>query len=295
MELFLLFSVISAFLLAIATLLAKHVIDLGVEDCTFLGSIYSWPFFLAFILIGLVKGGMVLDLKMSLMSFLAGSMYFAVLIYYLKGLGSEEASRFIPVLSINTVFLAILSFVFLGETFTRLEYTGMLMAVFGAFLISIEDLGHLKQLHSRTATFIALGMAAVQASRDLIVEFMTQTVQIWPVLFWMGLGGITTSFIVLGIFERQEFEFSRLIDEKSMMVIGGLHALGYVFYAVAISIGAAAKASAVLRINPIFVFLGATALAFVDPGFIEEEKEWDKIIQKLVASLIIIVGVLLLR
>lgn len=293
MSLFLILSVAAALLFATATILAKHFLDLGINDYLFVGPIYCWPFFSAFILLGLYMGGISLSLSLILPAVLAGCLYGVVLIYYLKGLGSEEASRFIPVLSFNTIFLAILSFIFLGESFSQTEYIGMALAVIGAILISVEDINHVKQLHSKAGTMIAISIAILQAFRDLIVDFVTQTVPIWPTLFWMGVGGFILSFGVLLTKRKSEIRAENLINKRNMIFVGSVQALAYVLYATAISIGTAAEASAIIRLNPMFVFIGATALAFIAPNFIEEEKNWSKIIQKLIAATIIILGVIL--
>lgn len=80
-----------------------------------------------------------------------------------------------------------------------------------------------------------------------------------------------------------------------MIGVGGLRSLGFLFYTVAISLGPAAKASAVLKLNSMLVFAGATVIGFFAPEFIEEDTGKRKVLQKLIASSFIILGVFLVR
>jgi drug/metabolite transporter (DMT)-like permease len=294
METFLLFSLAAAFLIATSNILVKHFLDLGIEDHVFVGAIYSLPFFIFFTALGLVQGSFVLEPTTIVLSGLAGAFYGVVLINYMKGMDSEEASRFIPLLSLSTVFIALLSFLLLGDTFTQVEYLGMGLAVIGAVMLSVEGIDQLKQLHSRRGTLFGILAALIIAFRDTIIEYLTQSLELWSILFWMGIGGFMFSLSILATRDFQKLSLSCILERRKMVSVGFLHALGYIFYATAISVGAAAKVSAVMRLNPLLVFLGTTSLAFLIPDFVDEETDWKKIVQKLAAAIVIIIGVFLL-
>lgn len=296
MELFLVFSVAAAFLFASASLLSKHFLDIGVEDHVFVGSIFGWPFFGLFMALGLYKGGVVMETVFAASSFAAGALYSLILMLYLKGLHEQEASRFIPTLALNTVFLAILSFIFLGQGFSLIEYLGIGLTVLGAILMSLENpLESLKDFNSKLGVVLAVIVAALIAVRDLLLDFATLSFDIWPALLWMGLGGLAFSLSVLLISRRDKLNYSAFRDSFDMLGVGFVRSTGFLSYAIAISLGPATKASAVLKLNGMLVFLGATLIALVKPGYIEEEVDGWKVPQKFIASALIIVGVLLVR
>ncbi len=295
MQSFVLFAVLAAVLFASASLLSKHLLAVEVEDRLFTGAIFGWPFFVLYILLGLYRGGLVFQPVFSMTMALAGAIYSLVLILYLRGLSEDEASRFIPTIAVNTVLVAVLSFVFLGKTFGPVEYLGMFLAFAGAFILSLKTSIRRVRFSSRKASGLALITAFLIAFRDILIDSATASYSLWSGLLWMGLGGLAASFVVLTVWRREELGFARISRQKKMLGVGSLRATGFLAYAVSISLGPAAKASAVLKLNSLLVFLGATALAVMRPGFIQEEVGKAVTVQKLVASLMILAGILMVR
>ncbi|MFB6115152.1 MAG: EamA family transporter, partial [Candidatus Nanohalobium sp.] len=273
MEAFILFAAFAAVLFASASILSKHFLDLEIEDHVFTGAVFGWPFFLLFTALGLLKGTFFFKPAFSITMAAAGGLYSVILILYLKGLSEGEASRFIPTLAVNTIILAVLSFIFLGKTFTLGEYFGMFLTFAGATVLSLETSLKEIKLNSRKASGLALLTAFLIASRDLLMDFATASFSIWSGFLWMGIGGLATSLTVLTVSRKGKLGIENLKEHSKMIGVGGLRATGFLAYAVAISLGPAAKASAVLKLNSMLVFLGATTLAIVNPALLRKKQE----------------------
>lgn len=296
MQSFAFFAVLAAAFFAFASILSKHLLTVEVDDHVFTGSIFSWPFFLLFIAVGLARGELVTDIAFVFASAGAGALYALILVLYLKGLNKEEASRFIPTIALNTVFLAVLTFIFTGEVFSVTEYLGMSMAVLGAITLSLKDpLHNLKKFSSRKGTGLAVAIAFLIAFRDLALDLATAKYSVWAAFFWMGIGGFAFSLIALLFLRPKKIGLEKILEQKNMIGVGSVRSIGFLMYLISISLGPAAKSSAILKINGLLVFLGATALSYVRPDFVEESRDIRTIIQKLLGALLIVIGVILVR
>lgn len=160
MESYIFFALVAAVIFASASILSKHFLGLKIEDHVFTGAVFGMPFFILFLILGFMQGSIILEGLFPIASFSAGALYSLILILYLRGLSEEEASRFVPTIALNTIFLAALSFLLLGQYFSVVEYLGMFFAVLGAILISLENpLEDLEEFHSRIGTLLALLVA----------------------------------------------------------------------------------------------------------------------------------------
>lgn len=289
----LLFSLLASMFFAATSLFDKFFVDKEVDDYVFAGSIYTLPLFLVMIGVGLFQSSFAFVLSSTFFGLLAGVLYFVVLVFYLKGVSEEDVSRFVPSLSLNTVFIAVISAVFLGESLGFVVYLGILMTVFGAFLISLENpVSSLKEFQSGKAVFLALGIAGLQSVRDVVIKLGSNQVEIWTIVLWMGIGGAVISSMSLLMFRRGRL--NQVKDHERFIAVGGLRSLGYLSFMVAISLGSVTLASAVLKTNGMFVFLGATALS-LSGKMIHESKDKKIILQKFLASAMIVTGVIIMK
>ena len=287
------FSLIASLLFAVTELFDKFFVDREIEDYIFGGIIYALPLVIVMTILGFVKSSLIYHFQSILFGSIAGGLYFTVLVLYLKGISQEDVSRFIPTLSLNTVFIAVISVFLLGESLGYFIYTGILMTVTGAFLISLENpLSSLKEFQSGKAVFLALGIAALQAIRDILIKTSSNNVEIWTIVLWMGIGGTFISFLNLIMFRKDRV--GEIKDHKRFIGVGGIRSLGYLSFMIAISLGSVTMASAVLKTNGMFVFFGATILSISD-RMLNESKERKVILQKFLASGIIVSGVIILE
>ncbi|MFB6116046.1 MAG: EamA family transporter [Candidatus Nanosalina sp.] len=283
------FSLLASVLFAATGLFDKFFVDTEIDDYIFGGTIYTIPLVLIMTAIGLVKSDIFYHSQSMMIGSIAGGLYFTILVLYLKGVSEEDVSRFIPSLSVNTVIIAIISALFLGEKLGVVVYLGILMTVVGAFLISLENpVSSLREFQSGKAVALALIIAGLQATRDILIEVASSNVEIWTVVLWMGIGGTALSTLTFLAFRREKI--GQIKNHKEFIAVGGMRSLGYLSFMIAISLGSVTMASAVLKTNGMFVFFGATVLS-LSGRMLDESKDRKIILQKFLASGMIVTGV----
>lgn len=287
------FSLLASVLFAATGLFDKFFVDTEIDDYVFGGTIYTLPLVLVMTAIGLLKSDLFYHVSSMIIGSIAGGLYFTILVLYLKGVSEEDVSRFIPSLSVNTVIIAIISALFLGENLGLLVYLGILMTVAGAFLISLENpISSLREFQSGKAVGLALVIAGLQATRDILIKLASSNVEIWTIVLWMGIGGTFMSTLTLLTFRREKLQ--EIKEHKEFIAVGGMRSLGYLSFMIAISLGSVTMASAVLKTNGMFVFFGATLLS-LSGRMLNESKDRRVILQKFLASGMIVTGVIIME
>jgi drug/metabolite transporter (DMT)-like permease len=285
-----LFAISAAIVWAGVNLLDKFVMDNEISDFVVAGSVCGISIFFVQSLATLALFDISLDGLSILFGLVTGTIYTGGLVAYYYGIKEEDVSRFIPTTSLGTVFVVILSFIFLSESFTPLIYVGIASTVAGAFLISLEDPIHdLERFQSGRATLLALLAASMFASRDVIFKFATFSFSEWSIIFWMGIGGIFCCAILL-VWKKDKLKGGRK-GEEHLVLIGVFTALGYFLMARAISIGPVSLVSATLKTQMIVVFLASVILSRFHPGIVSEDTDRTIIAQKFLALILIILGV----
>lgn len=287
------FSLLASVLFAATGLFDKFFVDTEIDDYVLGGTIYTLPLVLVMTAIGLLKSDLFYHSSSMIIGSIAGGLYFTILVLYLKGVSEEDVSRFIPSLSVNTVIIAIISTLFLGENLGLLVYLGILMTVAGAFLISLENpISSLREFQSGKAVGLALVIAGLQATRDILIKLASSNVEIWTIVLWMGIGGTFMSTLTLLTFRREKLQ--EIKEHKEFIAVGGMRSLGYLSFMIAISLGSVTMASAVLKTNGMFVFFGATLLS-LSGRMLNESKDRRVILQKFLASGMIVTGVIIME
>jgi drug/metabolite transporter (DMT)-like permease len=213
-----------------------------------------------------------------------------MLLYY-SGIETEEVSRFIPTLSTTTIFTVLIAFLVLGEKFTVPVYIGIISVVAGAVLISMKDLQHFK---SSRGFVLAITAALFFAFRNIFLKFSTGGTELWSVLFWAGIGGFIVSSAFLS-YHRSRIGKVDQEGEEHLLFIGFLSALGYFAYSKSISLGTASLASAVLKVKILLVFMASMIISKLHPEIIEEDMDRITILQKALAALLILGGVVAIQ
>lgn len=287
------FALSAALVWAGVNLFDKFVVDNEISDFWIAGSVCGVSLFLFQGAGSLILGNFSISLQNILPGFVAGILYTIALFAYYYGMKEEDVSRFIPTTSVSTVFVAVLSFAFLGESFNIYVYTGIASTVIGAFLISLEDPIHsLENFQSGHATLLAFLAAFLFASRDVIYKFATYQLTEWSALFWMSIGGLITSSLVL-IRKKDNLQEKKL-GIIHLSFIGILTAIGYFFMAKAISLGPVSLVSATLKTQLIAVFIGSITLSKINKG-VSEEIDKTILLQKTLAIALIISGVITIQ
>ena len=282
--------ILAAFLWALVDLSGKFVMDKEVGDAFLAAGTSGIPEFLILTFVALYFSGIITSLSVIIPSLSVGVFYAVALYTYYLGVEEEDIDRFVPTLSLTTIFTLFLAYFFLGESFSLLVYLGIVGIIAGAVLISMKGI---HTFQSKKGFLIGILTALLFSLRDVILKFATMNVSFWSVLFWVGVGGSLTSlFFLLFRFSVVEKSFT---GEKHLLEIGFLATFGYLTYVIAISLGPVSLVGAMIKVKILMVFLGSTAISRVHPEIIYEKLDKITIIQKLIAIIVIILGVFLIQ
>jgi len=231
----------------------------------------------------------------ALMAVASGAIGTVGTVFYLKAVSREEASRVVPLAYMSVLFVAALSYVFLGEVFGIATYAGMAALLAGAVLMSYRRAG--RRVLPVTPV---LGMVLVSAFMNAVANVIDKTFlgayDYWTLLFWGYFGGLA----VIACFfldRRNRVHFPKLSDlagRRRMWVLLASTILIYfaadVTWLAAISQAPVSIVAAMSTTEPLFVLVLAAASSVFTPKLLKEEIEGSKVALKLAAIVLIMLG-----
>lgn len=290
-----LYALLSAFLYTLVGLVDKFIVDNEIENYQLASAFCGIPIYTVFISSGLLLGSPFLPFELMALGTFLGFIYTFSLFSYYSGLSKEEASRFIPLLSLNTVFLVFLSFIFLDESFSVPVYAGITSVVVGGLLISLKDpLESLRRFKSTRAVYIGVLSALLSSFSALGVKYMTGFAGNWSIMFWLGVGGILSTLVLL-FHNRNRLNRSKIRGYEHLLTIGLLTSVGYIMFVNALSRGPASLVSTFLKTKSVILFFATILLTRIHPDLIHEELDRKTLVQKAVAILMILGGVAIIH
>ncbi len=283
----------AAFIWAISSLFDKFILSHELKDpllATAISGIVSSPIFLIPALF--LKSSILISFNLILIIFFAGIFAVIAFYFYLVAVRSAEISRVSSFLSITPIFVLFFAFVFLGERLTSLNYFGIVLLVFGSFLISLKKNSHSKYNISK-AFFIILLASLFYALRDVIVKFASLNISIWSVMFWLGLGICFTS-VFMFIKHHPHLRKKAVKGIRHLIFIRIISSISLLIFLVAVSLASVSLVSALVKLQILLVFIGTLVLSNFHPHILKEKITAPIVIQKLVAIIAILAGAFLL-
>ncbi len=125
--------------------------------------------------------------------FLFSLFFFTGHIFFISALYKLDASTFAPFFQLQSVFVLILAFLFLGERFPAQSYIYILIMIVGSILVSLDEKISLKS-YFRLAILLIISMQFFHAISNLFVGFALKSMNSFTAIFW---GDITTIFLAL--------------------------------------------------------------------------------------------------
>jgi uncharacterized membrane protein len=290
MELWMLLAAGSALGWAFVVLLDKFVVDSEIDSTKGTGGLHAFFNCLAVTVVSMVLGGISFSVTFLMAGLVLGVLYVLANYFWFSGVGEEEVSRFAPVLSFDVAFIALLSFFFLQQSFTLPVYGGMALTIMGCVLISLENpLESLSKMKSKWALIAALAAAFTYSVREVFFQHVSSGVDIWNLLFYYGVFGALFSLTL--VYQAREDLKGRLEGVEHMVLSGLISGGSQAAFFLAVSLGSASLVSTITKTRFLVIFFGATAISRLHPEIMHEPLETRVLVQKLVATLMIIVGV----
>ncbi|MFU8867156.1 EamA family transporter [Natronococcus sp.] len=315
-----LYAFLTAGIYAVIALLSKVVSGVEIDDPLTLAIYNCIPFYAVYVLVGLalewpairnslagvggegVAGAEPVPIAIALGFGVVSTIAYGV---YYWGLVNGDVSRFVPALSLETVFVLVLGFVILDEAFPSGVYAGVGLVVFGALFISYDRAaGSIRE----SLTFSTVGVAVLAAIAFAVfntgMKVLTDGFGTVEILFWISLGGLLSIAAVVP-FRREGIEPNpadllagrvRLTKGTKLLLVGGLlNAVGLFTFIRALEHGPVSLATAITKLDVMMVFVGALALSKLAPALLEEQFDPFTLAQKASASMIVLAGSALIQ
>ena len=217
--------------------------------------------------------------------------------FYSKALLLEEVSRLITLFQLIPVFVAILSVIFLNEILDLQKYLGIMIIVLASILISFRKIKGKSSFSSALKYMIPFSL--IIAIYSIMEKYLLSYFEFWSLFFWNIIGAFMGILILLS-FKKPRKQFTKTlptVGAKNLFItfIGeGIYIIGTLFSLMAFSLVEASIVSALLGLQPFYLFFYTILLSMFLPKILNEELTKRVITLKLIAISIMFIGTYLI-
>jgi transporter family protein len=220
---------------------------------------------------------------------------FTILLYffYFKAMQIQEASRVVPLAYLSQLFILIMAAVFLNEVLTPLKYLGIFLLVIGAILISVKNFSKISFGKAFWWMILAAGFSAVNV---ILTKHLLNLADFWTIFGYKGIGMFVGSIPITYLYFGELVKTTKQYGKKviiAMSVSESLTALGILFSIIAMSIGYVTLVNALFSVQPFFVLLFTVLLSTFFPNILKEEINKSIIFLKVLAIILMFIGIIL--
>jgi drug/metabolite transporter (DMT)-like permease len=214
-------------------------------------------------------------------------------IFYNKSMIDEEASRVIPLIYLDSIFVVILAYIFLGEVFNFQKYLGIVLILIGGILILFKR--STKKWHfSSVLKFIVIA-GVLWAISSVLSKYVLGFIDYYSITVWQFVGYfITVPFFLSSTRIRRNFlKDIKKVDKKVfwLMIINTLiYLIAVLSFYFATSIGSISLVYAIASTQPFFIFAYSFIITKFAPDIIKEDIDKSTIFLKILAIVLIFLG-----
>lgn len=234
----------------------------------------------------------------SLAGLIPGVLLMAAWIAYLRALQLEEVSRVMSLTFVYPIFI-FLGTGLLGEALSLKSYAGSALLLISAFLASYR--------HSQDRDFMAFSPALkylfcfwiLVAAYSVLVKMLLFQMDEWQIYFLSSIGSLLAAGPILAI--RAVRSESLAIFHRGLPVIGAVlleetfDFSGRICMIFAYALGSVALVSSVAALQPLIVLSYIVVLSLFQPGLLREEIGRDTLALKLIAVVLVALGIFLIQ
>lgn len=228
----------------------------------------------------------------------AGFLLIIYLIPYYEAMKREETSRVIPLFGFVPVFTLIMSSIFLHEGMGVRQIIGMLIVVFGGFLLSVKRVeGRL--FRPRPALWFMLVSSVLYALVNVLFRFVAHgvTVTFWSVLAYEYLGkGIAGILLLLVPQIRASIVRQFQMIKKSVGILvanDGINITAETAEGFALTLASAPMVNIIGGVQPFITLAFGLFLTLFFPHIIREDISKTALAHKLISIILMFVGLYL--
>jgi uncharacterized membrane protein len=290
------FALIAGVLWSIVSIFEKHIIGHEYHDPIAATVIKSYVIFALFSCGSFFAGkGITNDLSLIFTSLLGGIALSIAIFFYYKSLVGGDISRVVPVFSTAPFFTLILAGIFLHEQFAMIAYAGVFAIAAGSMIMGMEE--SQRNIKIDHAVLMALGVAFFSSLRTVLMKNPVDAVSVWPLLFWIGLGGLAfaTPMLIVHYHRIEAYNEKQARRGLSHFVVADImDALGHLSLFIAIGLGSVSLVTAILHTKSLIIFIAASIVGAIWPNFINEKISRPILAKKAAGTALIIFGALLI-
>ena len=245
-------------------------------------------------------GNVYFEFPWTLLSVLNGLILYTSFILYNKAMMFEEASKIVPLIFLNPIFVLPLAVVFLNEILNPVKYLGVILLTTSAILISYKKTEDKRYEFSRALPLMLI-LDLLLACCNIIAKYTLNFIDYWSFFHWSAIGGfIGGGLLLLSRYHRENFkrDISKIkIDSVFLM----LFILGFVIYFIAtiffykaMSLQYISIIAVIPSIQPFVVFIYTLILSTFAPNYLSEKIDKSTVSVKVSSFILIILGTLLI-
>jgi len=235
-----------------------------------------------------------IGLNMFLVSALAGILFTLGLLFMFIALVKDEVSRVTPLIGgLQPIFVFALAFFLLDERLLFNQILAFALILIGGIFITIQS-G--KSTKSRAKMFwLSVLSSFLFAASFVLTKYVFNNVDFISGFIWIRIGSFIAASTFLLSKNQRTAIFHNTVNAKKGVTIAfilgqGAGALSFVMINWAISMGSVTLVNALQGLQYVFLFLLVFLLAKKYPNLLDEDLHKKVIIQKVVAILLIAIG-----
>jgi len=214
---------------------------------------------------------------------------------YNKSMLDEEASRVVPLVYLDSIFVVILAYIFLGEVFNFQKYLGIILIVAGGILISLKKMVK-KWCFSSAVKFILIA-GFLWAISSIISKYTLNFTDYFSLTAFQMLGYIIFGplFLLSNRIRKNFLSCMKRFDKKAfllMISVTLIYLIGVLSFYFAASISSISLVYAIVSTQPFFIFTYMLIITKMAPGIVKEEIDKSTILLKIIAICLIFLGTL---
>lgn len=229
----------------------------------------------------------------ALLCIIAGFIHTTYVYPYYRSLVFEEVSRVVPLWQLTPIFVLILARLFLHEILPTSDYITFFLIVVGVLLFSIK---REQQLTLSSALYLMITSSIFVALFSVIAKYVYTIEDLFSAFLYIQIG-ILLSFAILFVKSDYRKRFLRAFASagrfaSSIAVLDiGIGYVSFVAYSLAVSLGPISLVTVIYAVQPVYVLLAATIIGYKYKSLIQERITRGAFIQKLVAVVLIFIGI----
>jgi len=231
-------------------------------------------------------------------AFVAGLVSAVGYFLYVLSIRKEEASRIAALTSLAPAFVAVLAVFIVNEIFPANSYMGMILMILGSVLISYKD-NHVKKIIPLSLVLILIATNFAYGLDQTLSKISLDQISFWSFLMIFMFGRFLVAFPGLSIpsVRRKFISEVRELGRNFVLTLASgsiLWSLGIIFFFYAASLGPITLVSTISLISPLFTLFFAIFITKYLPKVLKEEIDRRTVALKLVAIVLVIIGIYLI-